>query len=209
MFSPVLLKDVQNNSYDALIVLGKNIGIYSTRHKIKKTPHFLSDRSELSTITAGLLYKTGIFKKIVFVGGKTSGKNIPSEAAAMKNFLMKQFSDISGDKIILEEKSVDTLTNAKEVKKILKENDIRSGLILTTSVHTHRTKMLFNKEGLNLDVISSDKSLPQLSKELNEKYNVKESFLELLVERTALLVQLTPLLGSIANKLVEMTRSRS
>ena len=72
--------------FDALVVLGKNIGIGWTREKIRKTPNSLSDRSILSVYAAGFLYKTGNFNRIIFSGGKTAGEDFPSEAAAMKDF---------------------------------------------------------------------------------------------------------------------------
>lgn len=103
--------------FDALIVLGKNIGVGWNREKIRKTPHFLSDRSELSVFATGFLFDTGNFKQIIFSGGKTAGADYPSEAKAMKDFLLKEFPEIPEEKIILEENSFDTIENAIEVKK--------------------------------------------------------------------------------------------
>lgn len=195
--------------FDALVVLGKNIGIGWTREKIRKTPHFLSDRSELSVFAAGFLYKTGNFNKIIFSGGKTAGVDFPSEARAMKDFLLKEFPEISEDKIILEENSFDTIENATEVKKILNESEINQAMGLTTNEFAKRAKMVFKKEGLKIDFLKVNDNLKKLSPETFEKYKYKKNTFEVIYENWAYLIIKTPIAGNIAHIMIKKMRSRS
>jgi uncharacterized SAM-binding protein YcdF (DUF218 family) len=195
--------------YDALVVLGKNIGIGWTRNRIKKTKHFLSDRSEFSVMAGGILFKTGNFDKIIFSAGKTAGRNVPSEAQAMSDFLLLKFPGFPKDKIIKEEISVDTLQNAEEIKKIADTQNIKTLLVLTTPEHVKRTKMLFKKEGLNVDVEGSDEILSRLSPEIYQEFKYKTNPLEVIIENIAYLVQITPVIGNIAHIIVKSTRSKA
>ncbi len=194
--------------FDALVVLGKNIGIGWTREKIRKTPNFLSDRSELSVFATGLLFKTGNFNKIIFSGGKTAGVDFPSEARAMKDFLLKEFPEIPGDKIILEENSFDTIENATEVKKILKDIGINQTIGLTTNEFAKRAKMVFKKEGLRIDFLKVNDALKRLSPETYEKHKYKKNVLEVLYENWAYLIILTPIARQIAHYMIRKMRSK-
>ncbi len=195
--------------FDALIVLGKNIGVGWTREKIRKTPHFLSDRSELSVFAAGFLFKTGNFNKIIFSGGKTAGVEFPSEAAAMKEFILKKFPEIPENKIILEENSFDTIENAIEVKKIIKNLGLNQLIGLTTNEFAGRAKMVFKKEGLNLDFFKVNDELKKLSPQTYQKFKYKTNPLEILWEKWAYLVILTPLVNNLAHHIIRKMRSKS
>lgn len=196
------------DKYDALVVLGKNIGVGWTRNRIRKTKHFLSDRAELSVMAGGTLFQTGNFDKIIFSAGKTAGKNYPSEAEAMSKFLLLHFPDIPKDKIILEDISRDTLENASEVKKIADKLEIKSMLILTTPEHVMRSKMLFKKEGMDVEVKASSEILKDLSPQAYEEFKYKTNPFEILFEKTAYLVQLIPGVNSAAHTLVSKTRAK-
>ncbi len=194
--------------FDALVVLGKNIGVGWTREKIRKTPNFLSDRSELSVFAIGFLFKTGNFNKIILSGGKTSGANFPSEARAMKDFLLKEFPEIPEDKIILEENSFDTIENATEVKKILEDMGINQAIGLTTNEFAKRAKMVFKQEGLKIDFLKVSDELKKLSPETFEKYKYKKNTLEVIYENWAYLIIKTPIIRNIAHIMIRKMRSR-
>ena len=195
--------------FDALIVLGKNIGIGWTREKIRKTPNYLSDRSELSVYAAGYLYKTGNFKRIIFSGGKTAGAEFPSEARAMKDFLLKQFPEILEDKIILEENSFDTIENATEVKKIIENLEINQIIALTTNEFAKRAKMVFKKEGLRTDFLKVNDELKKLSPQAYQKFKYKKNPIEVIYEFNAYLIISTPVVRNIAHYLIKKMRSKS
>lgn len=208
MCSKICYHSLMDKNYDALVVLGKNIGVGWTRKRIKKTKNFLSARSELNITTAALLYKKEFFKKLILSGGKTSGKDFPSEAEAMKRFLSNEFPEIPASSIILEENSLDTQQNAIETKKNIREQNLKNVAILTTSAHVPRTRMHFKRQGLNLEILSSDKILQKLSPETYEKYKKDINLLELLFEKAAIIFQSIPLISNLLNLLVEKRRSR-
>lgn len=195
--------------FDALVVPGKNIGIGWTREKIRKTPHILSDRSELSVFAAGFLYKTGNFNRIIFSGGRTAGSNFPSEAAAMKDFLLKEFPEIPEDKIILEENSFDTIENATEVKKLLGKLNLNKVIGLTTNEFASRAKMVFKKECLDLDFLKVNDELKKLSPQTYEKFKYKKNPAEVAYEKWAYFIILTPITRNIAHYVIKKIRSKS
>lgn len=197
------------NKYDALVVLGKNIVAGWNRDRIRKTKYYLSDRGEFSVIAGGALFRTGDFGKIVFSGGKTAGHDFPSEAQAMSDFLLLNFSDIPKNKIIIEGISMDTLANAQEVKKIAEKENLKTLLVMTTPEHIKRSKMLFEKEGLTVDMISSEEVLKKYAPDLYEKYKYKINPFELIIEKSAYVIQLIPGISTIFHEMVKKSRSKA
>lgn len=195
--------------FDALVVLGKNIGVGWNREKIRKTPHFLSDRSELSVYAAGFLFKTGNFNKIIFSGGKTAGIDFPSEALSMKVFLLKEFPEIPESKIILEENSFDTKENAAETNKILKDLELNQIIVLTTNEFARRAKMVFGKAGIKTEILKANDELKKLSPQTYEKFKYKKNLFEVIYENIAYVVILTPLLGNLTHHVIRKMRSKS
>lgn len=197
------------DKHDGLVVLGKNIVAGWNRERIRKTKYYLSDRAEFSIIAGGVLFKTNKFDKIIFSGGKTAGHDFPSEAQAMSDFLLLNFSDIPKNTIILEENSMDTLANAQEVKKIANEFNLKSLLVMTTPEHIKRSKMLFEKEDLKVEMISSEEVLKKYAPDLYEKYKYKTNTLEIFVEKGAYLIQLVPGLNHLFHQAVKKSRSKA
>lgn len=85
--------------------------------------------------------------KVVVSGGKGPGEDIP-EAQAMKEFLLKH--GISENRIIVEDKSKNTVQNLKNTKKILEKlygkQNFKIALI-TSNFHVFRAKMLAKRAG--------------------------------------------------------------
>lgn len=208
MCSKICYHSLMDKNFDALVVLGKNIGVGWTRKRIKKTKNFLSTRSELNITVAALLYKKGNFKKLILSGGRTSGKDVPSEAEAMKKFLSNEFPEIPTNSIILEENSLDTKQNASETEKNIKKYELKNVAVLTTSAHVPRTRMHFKRQGLNLEILASDKILQKLSPETYEKYKKDINLLELLFEKAAIIFQSIPVINSFTDFLIEKRRFR-
>jgi len=197
------------NKYDALVVLGKNIGVGWTRNRIRKTKYFLSDRGEFSILAGGILFKSGNFSHLIFSGGKTAGHDFPSEAKAMSDFLVLNFPDFPKDKIILEDISMDTVQNAQEVKKIADKLKLKTLLVMTTPEHFKRSKMLFKKEGMDVDMISSSEVLKKHAPDFYKKYKYKTNPFEILIEKSAYIIQLIPGVNEIAHELVKKSRSKA
>lgn len=52
---------------------------------------------------------------------------------------------ISRDSIILEDKATNTYTNALYTKEIMKKNNLKSAIVVTSEYHIMRSKYIFNK----------------------------------------------------------------
>lgn len=194
--------------YDAIIVLGKNVGYFGSRGKIRKSKNFLSKRSELNVMAAGLLFEAGFTNTLIFCGGKTAGKDFPSEAEAMKNFLKKKFLNIPPSSIILEDKSLDTKQNVEFAKELIKNQKLIKVAFLTSSAHIKRSKMLFKKFGLNLKAISTQDVVRKYSPEIMSEYKNEYEF-EKLLEGFAYALQSIPKIYQLTNFVIERRRGRN
>lgn len=125
-----------------LVVLGKNWKKYP---KAGDTNIELSTDSKISALAAGLLLSKDEpdYDYVIFSTGKTAGANWPSEAKAMKDYLLSKMT-VSQEKIILEEISIDTAGNAEEVGKLLsKINDAKTFDLMTVGYHLPRAVKIF------------------------------------------------------------------
>jgi uncharacterized SAM-binding protein YcdF (DUF218 family) len=85
--------------------------------------------------------------KIVVSGGKGPGETI-TEAEAMKKFLIGK--DIDSNRIIMEDKSTNTLENLSNTHRVIKKIDSRKKItitIVTSDFHMFRSKFLANRVG--------------------------------------------------------------
>lgn len=153
--------------YDCVVVLGKNWEEYpgsGTAAADKKVGRIkLSVESKITALAAGEMYVSGVVKKILFSTGHTAGSDFPSEAAEMKRFMKERFPRIPGENIILEEKSFDTPSNAKEVKKIIKKYGFKKLALLTTKAHMLRADKLFKNFGIKVDDFYSEEEAKKIS----------------------------------------------
>ncbi len=135
---------------DALIVLGRNFQPGFKRRTLADQRFHLSPGSRINTLAAGLICKAGLADTLIFSTGHTAGSNVPSEARAMKDHLQRIFKDIPDEAIILEETSVDTEGNAKEVKKIIDRHpEFKTFGLLADTSHLERTP-LFERVGIQV-----------------------------------------------------------
>lgn len=138
---------------DALVVLGKNIseGIGDSPEDIRASRSKLSLESEINAIAAGMLYSTGACRKIIFSTGHTAGPEVPSEARAMKDYMLRHFPDISEEAVILEEESINTKQNAQEVSKIVGKHQFEHVGLLTVGYHLPRSFNEFQRAGVEVE----------------------------------------------------------
>lgn len=88
------------------------------------------------------LYKEGWSPIVIYSGAAAEG-NI-SNAAAMRNISVKM--GVPRSDILIEEDSKDTTENASFTAKIIKENNYKSIILVTSPYHQRRTVELFKKE---------------------------------------------------------------
>ncbi|MBI5803420.1 YdcF family protein [Candidatus Pacearchaeota archaeon] len=149
-----------NDSYDSLIVLGKNW----EKDDSSESGYKPSIATHVLALAAAELYKAGHIKKIILSGGDTLCIQ-KSEAEAMKEIIQENYK-IPDPAFLLEEESLDTIENAKFSKKILQENNLSNPLILTTGYQLARAKEIFHK--------TFKKDIPAIAgEEILLKYNTK------------------------------------
>lgn len=123
------------NKSDCVIVLG--CSVYG------KTPSpFLVER-----VKEGLkLVKEGYADYIIVSGGKGPGEDI-SEAEAMKRYLLKK--GLKENQIIKEDKSLTTMDNLTNSKKVMNEKGFNSTIIVSNKFHLKRASLMAKKVDLN------------------------------------------------------------
>ena len=202
--------ETPQSKLDAIVVLGKNIGVGWGPKEIRDSKNSLSDHSIVSVCAAGILYKAGLTDKIIFATGKTAGTDVPSEAEAMKRKLKALFPLIPNSAIILEERSKDTASNAKEVKKIIDRNGLREIGLVTVGFHLERATILFGREGIKVStLVASEVALEAASPQAAEKYLNSNSALiakEERKEKIARLLQSVPGGSLLLRSVVLLTR---
>lgn len=86
---------------------------------------------------------------LILCGGIT-GNNSVSEAKVMEDYLLDKGFDSS--RIILEDKSTDTIENIVNASNYLEDNKV---LVISSNYHVFRARMICNKAGLEADGLGS------------------------------------------------------
>jgi len=144
----------------------------------------LCPESKITALAAGVLYKGGKAKKIIFSGGRTKGKDKESEAKKMFEFMQNMFPEIPDANILLEENSLDTAGNAFEVKRLLPINS--RIILLSPAYHLPRVKRIFHNFNLDFEqIVASDTVLEKMSPVYDEflkRYTLRRRILKLSME---------------------------
>jgi uncharacterized SAM-binding protein YcdF (DUF218 family) len=148
--------------FDALIVLGGGFRKNLASDAKEFPQRHLSLESKIRAIGAAEMYLEGKIGVIIITGGLTGkgkGENLPSEAMAMKNFILEKYPQIPENAIILEDKAVDTPNNAVGVEKIISNKElygIEHYALLTSSTHMDRANRVFEANGLEADLFPAE-----------------------------------------------------
>lgn len=187
-----------------IVALGKGIELLRDG-KVR-----LRVETKLTALATVAYFKKGVGEKIIFSGGHTKGKDKPSEARVMFDFVKQHFPEISLADIILEEKSVDTADNAFWVKKILPQD--AKIILITTSYHLPRSKKIFKNYSVLVDeAIPAEKILQNESGKFDfvlRKYNYRRKLREIIWESVCLfLVDTIDPKGMILRVITSKTRN--
>lgn len=169
--SPEYLEDKEKEKrrypFDVVFVLGG--GLAKIRDKFYPTDYRHGD--EFGMLGAGIrmtaaieLYLNKQAKNFVFSTGRSEktkavfGQDVPTEAKTYKekflrcleglkkrNDYQEKFEDLEDPEIILEENSVTTMTNIKEMLEILQENKWQKIAVVSSDYHIPRIKALYER----------------------------------------------------------------
>jgi len=157
--------------YDGVIILGGNWRGYPLKFKtVKKGGKEILDislRSKMNCTTAAEMYRKGLTGKIIIGTGQSAGKKWPSEARAMKDYIIKKYGDVRTEDILTQEKTMETFNELDEDIKLARENGLNRLALVTVNTQMPKCKRYLKKKGENLDYISSEEEF----KQLNSKYH--------------------------------------
>jgi uncharacterized SAM-binding protein YcdF (DUF218 family) len=140
---------------DYLIVLGARVKgttpSLSLQYRIDAAAKYLKDNQTTIAIASG---------------GKGDGEDI-SEAEAIKNGLIVQ--GIEEERIILEDKSTDTVENISFSMKLI-PNHLKTGLVVSNDFHIYRAKLIAKDLGLQLAGLPADTPKIAIPKSYSREY---------------------------------------
>lgn len=120
--------------YDVIVVMGTGI-----RRDGRPSP------SLRRRVAHGVqLFNQGIAGRLIFTGGL--GKYPPTEAHAMMNLALQ--AEVPLEKIILEERSTSTYTNARFTARIMRQKNWKTALVVSDTFHLPRSLMTFSSFGI-------------------------------------------------------------
>lgn len=144
-----------SNGGDYLIILGARVKgtepSLALQYRIDTAAEYLKKNPETIAIASG---------------GQGPGEDI-SEAAAIKNSLLE--AGIQAERILLEDKSTDTVENIKFSKKLL-SNDFETGLLVTNDFHMYRAKSIAKDNGLIAEGLPAETPLVAVPKSYIREY---------------------------------------
>lgn len=145
--------------FDALVVLANYWEKGPPRPLPERWSPTLSFDSRLRARAAGELHRTGKFYKIIISGGRTAGPQFPSEAQALQDYLVKRYSDIPAESIVLEEESFDSVENVEKVIPLIQSSNCRNVAVLTSAYHLPKAEKIFFQQGVNVWGFSAEEIL--------------------------------------------------
>ncbi len=164
VYSQSNIDEAQN--VDAIVVLG------ASQWNGKPSPVFKARLDQ-----ALVLYNKNLASNIILTGGIGKGEVI-SESLVGKNYLMEK--GINDQNIFIEEISHTSLQNLKEVVKILKEQNLKSVILVSDGFHMMRLKKMTKDLGIEY-YASPAKASPIKQNGLTEfKYAIRESLVYLM-----------------------------
>ena len=137
------------NSYDAVVVLSGMLSGF------KYKGAFRSEWGDPDRFFAGIdVLKSGKASTLIFTRGKMPWSNLPAEGELLKIKAIEMGVDET--QIILSDNVSNTAEEALAVKQLMENNGILRILLITSSFHMPRAKLLFDRQGIDSDTFPVD-----------------------------------------------------
>lgn len=126
---------------DAILVLSGMISSYKSDYG------FITEWHDPDRFFVGIeLFQAGKAKKMIFTGGKMPWSNSPPEGELL---MLKAIEmGIPSEKILLTSIVSNTAEESHAVKKLLEQHELNEILLVTSSFHMPRAKLLFDRSGV-------------------------------------------------------------
>ena len=143
-------KDLEKlGSYDAVVVLSGMLSGF------KYKGAFRSEWADPDRFFAGVkVLKSGKAPTLIFTRGVLPWMNVPPEGELLKTKAIEM--GVNETQIILTASAFNTAEEALAVKKLMKEKGIKKILLITSSFHMLRAKLIFDSQGIYPDTFPVD-----------------------------------------------------
>ena len=136
-------------SYDAVVVLSGMLSGFSYKGT------FRSEWADPDRFFAGIeVLKSGKTSTLIFTRGLLPWGNSKAEGELLKIKAIEM--GVNETQIILSDTVSNTAEEARAVKKLMEKNGINKILLITSSFHMPRAKLLFDKQGIDSDTFPVD-----------------------------------------------------
>ena len=136
-------------SYDAVVVLSGMLSGF------KYKGIFRSEWADPDRFFAGIeVLKSGKSSTLIFTRGLLPWGNLPAEGEFLKIKAIEM--GVNKTQIILSDTVSNTAEEALAVKELMDENGINKILLITSSFHMPRAKLLFDRQGIISDTFPVD-----------------------------------------------------
>ena len=133
-----------------MVVLSGMLGMFETEHGYVAEWGGATDR-----FFAGIdLIKAGKAEKLIFTRGQMPWSDSPPEGEVLRLKALKM--GIPEANILLTGKAANTADEAIQVKKLLQQEGLNHIILVTSSFHMPRSKLLFDNAGINNVAYSTD-----------------------------------------------------
>lgn len=137
-------------SYDAVVVLSG--GMLSG---FKYKGYFRSEWADPDRFFAGIeVLKSGRASTLIFTRGSLPWRNLRAEGELLKIKAIE--IGVDDTQIILTDTVSNTAEEALAVRELMEENGITKILLITSSFHMPRAKLLFDRQGIESDTFPVD-----------------------------------------------------
>lgn len=154
MENSAVRSDAPEKVYDAVVLLG---GVIEDRQSLSARTSAelaINDSAERLTATFEVL-REGRAKFAILSGGSSLSKETGRSEALLLAGALERWG-ISKERLILEERSLNTRENALFTKEIVEARGFRSVLIITSAFHMLRAKGCFDAVSLPVDTLPVD-----------------------------------------------------
>ena len=136
-------------SYDAVVVLSGMLSGFKYQGTVR------SEWADPDRFFAGIeVLKSGKASTLIFTRGLLPWDNLPAEGEVLKIKAIEMGVDET--QIILSDNVSNTAEEALAVKELIEENGINKVLLITSSFHMPRAKLLFDRQGIDSDTFPVD-----------------------------------------------------
>lgn len=135
--------------HDAVIVLSGMLGGFEADGKT------VSEWGDPDRFFAGIrVVDQGLSDYLIFTRGKLPWGNLPPEGEVLRDYAVSM--GIPADKILLTGVVENTAQEADGVRELMESHGLTSAILVTSSFHMPRAKMLFERAGVSVEPYAVD-----------------------------------------------------